>query len=91
MGTNVQTGTYNAASLEDALLVLQRHYRLDSAEFFRAYRVGSDEIDHIPGRARHEWASFYAEWRELTGAPNDTAPQEDALARHTRREITCAA
>jgi hypothetical protein len=90
MATTVQRGKYDATSLADALLVLQRHYGLDSAEFFRAYRAGSPVIGHIPGLARHQWASYYAEWLELTGASDKTAPTEDALAEHTRRDLCVA-
>jgi hypothetical protein len=91
MATTVQRGTYDAASLADALLLLQRHYGLDSAEFFRAYRAGSPEISRIPGLPQHQWASYYAEWLELTGASADSAPQEHALAGRTRRDIACVA
>jgi hypothetical protein len=87
--SNIQTGTYDAHSLAHALVVLQRHYGLGSAEFFRAYRADSDQIDHLPGLVRHQWASYYAEWLELTGSSDDSAPEEDALAGHTRREIAC--
>ena len=91
MATNVQTGTYDANSLANALVVFQRHYRLDSAEFLRAYRTGAGDLRHIPGLAQHQWASYYAEWLELTDAPDGSAPEEDPLAGHTRREVTCAA
>jgi hypothetical protein len=90
MATNVQIGTYNATSLANALLVLQRHFALSSPDFYRAYRADSADIGHIPSMARHQWASYYAEWLELTNASDDAAPEEDALAGHTRREV-CAA
>jgi hypothetical protein len=91
MATNVQRGTYSASSLADALLTLQQHFRVSSPDFYRAYRTSGAGIEHVPGMTQAQWASYYAEWLELTGAPDDAAPEEDALAGHTRREVACVA
>jgi hypothetical protein len=88
MESNMATGSYSAESLERALLTFQQRYEIDSETFLRRHQADDPELGRImPGFLRHTWASYYAEWRELTGADEHASPQEDALAGQIRREL----
>jgi hypothetical protein len=63
-GAPVEKASYNAASLERVLLVLERHYGMSSAEFYAAHEAG-ESLEGIPEFDRHVWASFYRDVRRL--------------------------
>src|SRR3954447_7666352 len=79
MASNVHQGTYDADSLADALIELQRHFGLSSSEFYRAYRADDPSIAAIPRLVRFQWADYFSEWLELTDSSADDAPHESVL------------
>jgi hypothetical protein len=91
MGIPFKIGTYDANSLEGALVALQDHFSIDSATFYRCYCAGRADFDgRLSQRVQHLWADYYSEWLELTGASPDAVPHEDEFAGHVRRELACA-
>jgi hypothetical protein len=59
---------YNAASLERVLLWFERRYELASDEFFAMHRDDAP-LENVPAFHRHAWASFYRDFRRLSGDP----------------------
>lgn len=73
--------TYSAATLERVLQGFERTYGMDSAEFMAAHVADdSERLDGISGFTRHSWASFYAEWRELSAS-------DDGFAENVEHEL----
>jgi hypothetical protein len=73
--------TYTAASLARILSGFERRYQMSSREFMGAHIA--DDAEHlsgISGFARHSWASFYVEWRDLSGSDGFAANVEHELA-----------
>jgi hypothetical protein len=58
---------YNAASLERVLLFFERRYGLSSDEFFEKHLADEPPVERVPGFHRHAWASFYRDFRRLSG------------------------
>jgi hypothetical protein len=73
--------TYSAATLERVLQSLERTYGMNSAEFMAAHVADDGErLAGMSGFARHSWASFYAEWQELSGS-------DDGFAENVEQEL----
>jgi len=61
---------YSAESLRRALGFFEERYGMSSSDFYAAY-VDYDEScmagRGISGFHRHSWASFYRDWRRMSG------------------------
>jgi hypothetical protein len=64
----VEKNYYNAASIERVLVAFERRYGLTSEEFFAKHLDDAPLVD-MPGFHRHAWASFYRDFRRLSGGP----------------------
>lgn len=69
---------YNAATLDRALLLLERRFGLSSADFFDAHRRDDPQLHEMPQRLRQLWANLYRERRRLG---------EDPLIGEVEREL----
>lgn len=59
---------YSADSLRRALDAFEARYGMSSEEFYGAYGEYDDaRMQGISGFHRHSWASFYRDWRRLSG------------------------
>lgn len=73
---------YGAASLRRALDAFEQRYGMTSAAFYAAYvEYDEAEMKPISGFHRHSWASFYRDWRRLSG---------DGFAATIERELQMA-
>lgn len=59
---------YTATSLRRALDAFEERYGMSSPDFYAVYSVYDDtRMAGISGFHRHSWASFYRDWRRLSG------------------------
>jgi hypothetical protein len=90
MDSGVVTGSYGTQSLARALKALESRFSMSSAEFFEAHSRDEPSLDEaLTGYLRHTWASYYAEWVELTGQPV-VSDEDDPLADQIERELQAA-
>jgi hypothetical protein len=63
----VEKRIYNAASLERSLRAFESRFGMDSETFLAAHEAESEAVVAIPRFVRHTWASFYVDWKRLSG------------------------
>jgi hypothetical protein len=78
--------TYNTASLEHTLGVLEERYGMSSDEFYEAHVGEGERVEGIPRFDRHVWASFYREARNGHGRRASNGRGRV----HTRRSLELA-
>lgn len=79
---SVEKRYYSADSLRSALDSFEQHYELDSETFYAAHYAGDEAVaGHVSPFLRHSWASFYRDWRRLSG---------DDFAASVERELELA-
>jgi hypothetical protein len=59
---------YTAQSLRAIIDSFEERFGMDSETFYKAHYADDESVRGIPRFVRHSWASFYREWRELSGA-----------------------
>lgn len=73
-----KTAVYNSATLDRALLLFERKFGRDSADFFAAHRRDDPALKEMPQRLRQLWVNLYRERQRLG---------EDALIDEVEREL----
>lgn len=69
---------YNAEVLHRTLIAFEHRYGLESKDFYARYEQSDHEaLRAIAGYHRHAWASFYREWRGLSGEDFASSVERD--------------